>query len=192
MILIRDKNLTSLQNLILISISSVVNKKSKCSYGDLVKECFDLFPGDFSLAEHPNLPDSLKLDRPLRDLREKGLIKGSVKTFFTLTDSGKNVSNQIKKNLMGSIRNNNFDKSKSTRSPALKVIEKVKNSEEFKKYLHQKKITVNDMKMRDILGYTLETPPETIINFLNYIKERASSEKEIVEFINLYINFLKK
>lgn len=189
---VRDENLISLQNLILISISSVIRKKTKCSYGDLVKECFELFPNDFSLSEHSQWPDSLKLDRPIRDLREQGLIKGSVRTFFTLTDYGKQVIKQVQSNLKKHPKHKTQSKTQNTRSPGLKVLDKIRKSEDFKQYLNNRIKAPNDMRMRDILGYTLETPRDTIINFLNYLKTRIITEKKLTEYLNLYINYLKK
>jgi len=41
------------------------------------------------------LPDSRKIDRPLRTLRKRRLIKGDPKTFFTLTKTGQKIAEEI-------------------------------------------------------------------------------------------------
>ncbi|MFC1663572.1 hypothetical protein ACFL0A_00350 [Patescibacteria group bacterium] len=86
-----------INDLILFSIFSVVEKKEKCTFERLIKECFVLFPKIFSFFEHPKWPDSRKLDRPLRDLRSKRLITGEPKTFFSLTKTGKNLAEETLK-----------------------------------------------------------------------------------------------
>jgi len=75
-------------SLILFSIHSLNSKKEECTFGELVRECFLLFPEAFKLSEYPRWPDSRRLDRSLRSLRQKGLIKGDPKTFFSLTKKG--------------------------------------------------------------------------------------------------------
>ncbi len=60
-----------------------------CSFEDLVDECFTLFPKSFDFPYHHQWPDARKLDRPLRQLRKKKLIKGDPKSFFSLTKLGK-------------------------------------------------------------------------------------------------------
>ncbi len=79
----------SITDLILFGIHSVNFKKEKCTFERLQKECFELFPKVFSFSEHSNWPDSRKLDRPLRTLRNKNLVEGNPKTTFSLTKKGK-------------------------------------------------------------------------------------------------------
>jgi len=69
----------------------------KCSFEKLVKECFNAFPEIFSLKNYPKWPDSRKLDRPLRTLRERGFIIGDPKTSFSLTTRGKKEAQEIVK-----------------------------------------------------------------------------------------------
>jgi len=87
----------SLNDLIIFAIHSITNKGRECSFEDLVNECFSLFPRSFSFLKYSQWPDSRKLDRPLRDLRKKGLVKGGPKTFFSLTKKGKKKSLEIVK-----------------------------------------------------------------------------------------------
>lgn len=84
-----------ISDLILFSIYSVISGKGKCDFERLVKECFTLFPKTFSFPKYSQLPDSRKIDRPLRTLRKRRLIKGDPKTFFTLTKNGQKIAEEI-------------------------------------------------------------------------------------------------
>jgi len=90
------KNL-GINELILLGIYSIVNNGEKCTFERLIKECFTLFPKTFSFSKYSNWPDSRKLDRPLRALRQKKLIKGDPKTSFTLTKTGHKIAEEITK-----------------------------------------------------------------------------------------------
>ena len=85
-------------NLILFGINSVIEKKEKCTFERLIKECFTLFPRAFSFSKYPQWPDSLKLDRQLRALRKRKLITGNPKASFSLTKSGKKITIETAQN----------------------------------------------------------------------------------------------
>lgn len=80
---------STVNDLILFSIYSVVTNNEICTFDRLLKECFTLFPEPFGFARYPIWPDARKLDRPLRGLREEKLIKGDPRTEFFLTQAGK-------------------------------------------------------------------------------------------------------
>ncbi|MFH1401992.1 MAG: hypothetical protein ABIG40_03470 [Parcubacteria group bacterium] len=84
-----------MNELILLGIHSITDRGEKCTFERLAKESFDLFPVAFYFSQYPGLPDSRKLDRPLRTLRRKKLIIGDPKTSFSLTKLGKKVAVQI-------------------------------------------------------------------------------------------------
>ncbi len=84
----------SLNELILFSIFSAAEK---CTFEELIKECFTLFPKSFSFERFPRWPDSRKLDRPLRSLRKRKLITGNPKTSFVLTKAGKKIAEEVTK-----------------------------------------------------------------------------------------------
>lgn len=88
----------SINELILFAINSVISKQKKCTFERLVEECFILFPKSFSFSQYSQWPDSRKLDRPLRTLREKKLITGDLKISFSLTKPGKKVVLETTKN----------------------------------------------------------------------------------------------
>jgi hypothetical protein len=94
------KNLNfSVNDLILFCIHSVVSGNEQCSFERLVKECFTFFPETLKFERYPVWPDSRKLDRPLRSLRDEKLIIGDPKTYFLLTKTGQQKAAEIAKAL---------------------------------------------------------------------------------------------
>jgi len=82
------KKISSL-DLILISLYSLELKKKKGNFENLLKESFRLFPRTFCFKGIAQWPDARKLDRPLRTLRGKNLVKGDPESLFSLTLKGK-------------------------------------------------------------------------------------------------------
>lgn len=82
---------------ILFAIYSVTLNKEKCDFERLIKECFSLFPRVFSFSKYTEWPDARKLDRPLRTLRQRKLLKGDPETFFSLTKNGQKTAVDIAK-----------------------------------------------------------------------------------------------
>lgn len=174
-----------LEDMILICIDSVIKKNNKCSFGNLVKECFTRYPNKFSLNDFPEYPDSLRLDRPLREMRDKGFITGSPVTFYSITNFGLNHLANIK-----NIKNYQSDSHKDTitRSPALQILDKIVNSIDYVSFQKDKdNFKPNDMKFRSIVGFTLETPVNKINNELKFLID--SSQKMNNPNIG---NYLKK
>jgi hypothetical protein len=87
----------SINELILFAIYSLNKSSKKCTFQDLINECFSLFPKEFCFSKYPKWPDARKLDRSLRTLREKKMISGNLQTFFGLTSSGKKMAEEITK-----------------------------------------------------------------------------------------------
>ncbi|MEK7658584.1 MAG: hypothetical protein AAB352_01835 [Patescibacteria group bacterium] len=84
-----SKNLAySVNDLILFCIYYIISNNEECSFDRLVKECFILFPDAIKFQRYPVWPDSRKLDRPLRSLRNEGFIIGDPTTIFMLTKNG--------------------------------------------------------------------------------------------------------
>ena len=86
-------------DLILFCIHSIVLNSEQCSFERLIKECFTLFPETLKFARYPVWPDSRKLDRPLRALRNEKLIIGDPKTYFILTTKGEERAATVSKKL---------------------------------------------------------------------------------------------
>jgi len=87
----------SIEDLILFCIHSVITENEQCSFERLVKECFTLFPDTLKFPRYPVWPDSRKLDRPLRALRNEKLIIGDPKTYFILTKQGQERATVVSK-----------------------------------------------------------------------------------------------
>lgn len=186
-----DKNTYSLEDLILIGIDAVVKKKHKCSYGDLINELFSEHPNKFSIADYPKWPDTLKLDRPLRYLRSDRLIIGSPVTFYSLTPLGKEKIRFLNNKHFLAKENSN----KPTRSPSLIFLKELENSEDFKNYLsNQEDFKPNNMKIRAITRFTLETPKKVVLDHLRFLKKTARREKRgtLENFVITYINYIER
>ena len=89
----------SVNDLILFCIHSIISNSEQCSFERLVKECFTLFPDTLKFPRYPIWPDSRKLDRPLRALRNEKLIIGDPKTYFIMTKIGEEKASSVSKML---------------------------------------------------------------------------------------------
>jgi len=87
----------SINDLILFGIHSISENNEKCTFERLIKECFTLFPRAFSFSQYSQWPDSRKIGRPLRALRERKLITGNPKTIFSLTKTGRKMAEETAK-----------------------------------------------------------------------------------------------
>ena len=178
-----------LDDMILLSLSSVLEKKSKCSFSDLVKECFTRYPTYYSLSEIPEYPDSLKLDRPLRSLRSKGLLKGSPKTHYSFTKAGKEYLDNLKRINMGKgvPKQNNI-----TRSPLLQKTEEVLKSKDFKIFKKSpNKFSPENMRFRSIMAVTLETPKKVLLKETELLIDLAKKKgaKTLAKYLKIYTNY---
>lgn len=125
-----------MQNLIVFALYSVIKNGETCTYERLVAECFQKFPKVFGFKRYPHWPDSLKFDRPLRTLREKSLIVGSVRDRFDLTEFGVKIAKETGSILLGNKTSTFHKKTRSIgRSVDDKLIEYLKENKLFKKFL---------------------------------------------------------
>lgn len=185
-----DKSTYSLEDLILIGMDAVVKKKNKCSYGDLINELFSKHPRLFSIADYPKWPDTLKLDRPLRSLRSDRLITGSPVTFYSLTPLGKERVRFLNTQYFPVKENYH----KPTRSPSLTLLNEIESSEDFRDHISDKEnFKPNNMRIRALTRFTLETPKKVVLNHLIFLKKISHREKrEALEgFLTTYIDYIK-
>lgn len=184
------KSLTTTE-IVLFCLDSVLRRtKKKCTFGELIKECFRTHPALFALTDVPKWPDTLKLDRPLRTLREKGYISGSPVTYYTITNFGYKVLNSLREMPQSGPTGL---KLKATRSPDLLLLQQINKSEDFIKYSAAKmQFIPNNMRIRELMKFTLETPNRTVVNYLKHLKNSAVKSKflEIADYLELYIKFL--
>lgn len=187
---VSDTSLTTTE-IVLLSLDSVLRRtKKKCTFGELVKECFRAHPAMFALTDVPKWPDTLKLDRPLRTLREKGYISGSPVTYYTITNFGYKVLNGLREKSHSGLTG---PKIKATRSPDLLLLQQVEKSEDFIRYSTTKmQFRPSNMRIRELMKFTLETPNRTVINYLKHLKNSAIKSRlsEIEDYLELYIEFL--
>jgi len=185
-----NSSLTTIE-IVLLCIDSVLKKtKKRCTFGELVKECFKTHPTLFALTDIPKWPDTLKLDRPLRTLREKGYISGSPVTYYTITNFGYKVVNSLHEKSPSKITGL---KLKATRSPDLMFLQQINKSEDFIRYSTMKTHFIpNNMRIRELMKFTLETPNRTVVNYLKHLKSSAVKSKfqEITDYLEIYIKFL--
>jgi len=176
-----------LADLILGSIYLVVSRGETCTFERLVAESFNNFPKVFSFRRYPKWPDSLKFDRPLRTLREKGYIVGSARDSFSLNKYGENKARDILKKLNKRItpqRDTYFQL--PVRSSDDRIIEYIKKSFTFLSYLSDpKSFFISDQELRNLLRCTLETPERVVKqNMQYYIKvARDYNEVEVERFL---------
>lgn len=176
-----------IQDLILFGIYSVIKNGETCTYERLVAGCFHQFPKIFGFKRYQLWPDSLKFDRPLRTLREEGLIVGSVRDHFELTEFGEKIAEETHSVLenKGTIINRKV--AIKGRSVDDKLIEYIKESEPFKKFLNNPlEFTLSDSEFRSFLRCTLETPKRVIKQNLEYYKNVAKSynERQVLQFLS--------
>lgn len=182
----------SLNDLILSGIYVVLSKRETCTFERLVSECFLNFPKAFSFKRYPKWPDALKFDRPLRALREKGLIVGSHRGSFPLNKYGESEAKDILRALTkGRLPQSAGSSRPPVRSSDDRIIEYIKNSTSFSRYLkNPKRFSISDQEFRNLLRCTLETPDRVIKQNLEYYLKIAEQYKETE--IKRFLIFCKK
>lgn len=185
-----------MQNLILFGIYSVIKNGETCTHERLVAECFLKFPKVFGFKRYPNWPDSMKFDRPLRTLREEGLIVGSVRDHFELTEFGEKIAKETESILINKAVSINKGKKQIGRSGDDRLIEYIKESVPFKKFMSAPaNFSISQSEFRSLLRCTLETPERVVKQNLVYYKNVAKSynEDNILKFLSECENkFIKK
>jgi hypothetical protein len=177
-----DKETTYTQmdihSLILICIDSVIGNNEDCTFERLVYECFTNFARVFSLFRYPQWPDSNKLDRPLRKLRERGLIVGSPKIGFLLTEDGKHQVTKARKMLEHQI------KVKSTprvlKGKERNFVAYIKTNELYQRFVNNRSnFDLTDQEFIDLLRGTLETPKRVLRQNLAQYERLAEEFRDI-------------
>lgn len=183
----------SSDQLILFAILTIKRFGEDCTFERLIKECFSLFPESFHFHRYPQWPDSLKLDRPIRDLRNRNLIIGKNTTSFELTRLGERYALEIEKKLSGSVFIDNKIKTNLGRKEK-RLLEMIKNSDEYKKFLINKDHTETDQAdiKRLFLG-TMETPNIVIGKNIQSLKSLAedTEDRDLLNFFNFCLKKIK-
>ncbi len=170
--------------LIAFAILSIKRKGEDCTFERLVKECFDLFPKSFSFSRYPEWPDSLKLDRPLRDLRHKKIISGKNDTSFKLTGLGDRFAVEIEKKLLSQVVSKKTTFSVGRKEK--KLLDSLKSTTEFKLFQKEgENAPISADNLKHVFFGTFETPIEVIRKNIEYLLEIAinSKEEEMATFL---------
>lgn len=173
--------------LIVFGIYSLIARGEKCTFEKLVAECFTLFPKVFGLARYSQWPDSIKFDRPLRTLRERGLIIGNPRSLFSLTKFGEKIAKDTAKVLRVGTQKK-APSYRMKRDAEINLITTLKTSEAFQRFLeNREKFLITEMEIRNLLHCTLETPLRIVKQNLTYAKNLAGEldEKKLFEFLDL-------
>ncbi|EKD27730.1 MAG: hypothetical protein ACD_79C00601G0003 [uncultured bacterium] len=181
-----------ISDLILFAIYSIKKNNEVCTFERLVAECFNNFPKSFCFKRYPQWPDSLKFDRSLRTLREKGLIIGGVGGNYSpgqmsLTSVGINIAKKIDNIFEQNEIIFNKKSPEKPRSIDEKLIQQLELNLIFKKFNNNPKtFTITDPEFRNLLKCTLETPERIVIQNFNYLYQLARLYKKvrIIEFLN--------
>ena len=178
-----------LEKLIVYAILEVRRKKEECTFERLVKESFTLFPKCFSLYRYKNWPDSLKLDRPLRDLRKHGYIIGNPRHKFNLTKLGERYSLNVQKELFGG--------SLIVGKPSVQVgrkekrlLDSIKLNPEFKAFGFKKdNLKIDNVQIRRLSFSTMETSIKAVNSNLDLLIKLCKEAKE--NDLLLFLTFCK-
>lgn len=91
----REINQLSISDFILLAIFLANNSKKEANFENLLQQCFELSPEVFCLSKKLDWPDARKIDKPIRTLRKKGLLKGLPGSCFSLTAKGKKLAETL-------------------------------------------------------------------------------------------------
>lgn len=188
-----------MMDLILLSIYRVIRKGEVCTFERLVEECFTNFPKVFGFKRYPEWPDSLKLDRPLRGLRQLGYITGGVRSFFSLTTVGDKKAATIEKyfkEIRFSLTTNSIKSGPPIgRSSEEKIINFLKESAQYKCFIAAPdSFNITETEIRKIIKCTLETPLADIKYTLAYYEKVAENynDQELIKFLKTCSGVINK
>lgn len=174
-------------DLLVFGIGSIINGGGKSTFEKIIEECFNLFPKSFGFSRHPEWPDSLKFDRTLRTLREKGLVVGSPNTFYSFTKFGEKIAKKTAQNLKTGLSKRTITE-KPKRDAEINWVRNLQKSEVFQRFLKgEKSFIINDMELRSLLHCTLETPLRIVKQNLSYSINLAEEfkERDLLKFLKL-------
>lgn len=176
----------SLEELILVAVYSVRSRNEDCTFERLVSECFSLFPEKFSFSRYPQWPDSLKLDRPLRDLHVRKLLTGNRTVSFNLSPIGikfcAKISSKLKINTI-------IQKPRSSPNEGRKekrILNRITQSDSFHEFIaNTEGFKISDPQIRTLFLCTMETPAKVVLQNIKYVQDLAKElkDKKMYEFL---------
>lgn len=182
----RNENYTQvdIHSLILVCIDNVISNNDDCTFERLVYECFSNYPKVFSLFRYPQWPDSNKLDRPLRKLRERGLVVGSPKLGFLLTEDGKHQVLRIRKTL--ALQKQTKPKQRILKGKERNFVAYIKSTESYQRFeTDRNSFDISEQEFIDLLRGTLETPKRVLKQTLVQYKKLSDGigDVDLPEFL---------
>lgn len=90
-------NRAKIKDLILVALSGF--KNNPVEFEELLARCFKYFPNKFSFTNHSQWPDSRRLDRTLRSLRDEGFLDGDPEQGYILKKKGQKKASAVSKSL---------------------------------------------------------------------------------------------
>jgi hypothetical protein len=174
-----------IHSLILVCIDNVISNNNDCTFERLVYECFTNYPKVFSLFRYPQWPDSNKLDRPLRKLRERGLIVGSPKLGFLLTEDGKRKVPGIRKNIV--VQRQTKPKQGILKGKERNFVAYIKSTELYQRFEKDRNsFDIREQEFINLLRGTLETPKHILKQTLGQYKKLSNEvgDADLLEFLS--------
>lgn len=182
-----------IDQLVVYATKKIMDGGEECTFERLVYECFTLFPEKFKFKRYPQWPDSARINKAwLRCRTDKGWLAGTVKEGFRVTPSGETIARQTEKYLKGMVGKKILIP-KGTRERYEAVLNYIKKSPEFTKFIEQENNDISISDLKSFLGGTLETPKRILIHNLNHYFQAATvyDDKSVVSFLKLCKEKLK-
>lgn len=183
----KDANLNELVN---YAIGIVGNLNKEIIIEDIVVVAFLLFPKKFSLQGYDEYPDSIRINRRVVDIRDRGFIVGSVAKGYKLTTKGQKEFERVNKifKLGKSINKKTRSRGrKDERNRASRFLKHIKQSDAYNNFKSQNDVSdITEYQFRSLLMCPMETPPNKLRQNLVELKEQIMiiGNDEIIEFLN--------
>lgn len=183
-------NKLNIDQLLLFSLSELINKGRQTTFENLVVESFKLFPNEFGLKGFiTKYPDSARINKTwLRCRTDRKWISGSVAHGFVTTPLGEKELYKIKKKIKGKTRiyKDYQIQHGDKRTKSGRIIEHIEKHNSFVKYIKNKKSpNISDYEVCDLIFCTLDSFPETRRKNLDEIKKLVEvyKRKDILNFL---------
>jgi|TARA_B100001971_G_C18250640_1_gene577916 hypothetical protein len=179
----------NLNELINFAIGMVSDLKKEIITEDIIVAAYLLFPKKFSMQGYEKYPDSVRINRRVVDLRDRGFIHGSNAQGYKLSTKGEKEFERLNKifKLGKSIQGRgNRTGRKDERSRASRFLKHIKQSDAYKKFKSQKNVTdISEYEFRSLLMCPMETPPNKLRQSLGELQDqvRIVGNNEILEFL---------
>lgn len=176
------KQKLNIDQLLLSSLYSLINKKISTTFENLVAESYQLFPKEFGLKGYiEKYPDSSRIDKCWRRCRtDRRWISGSVAHGFSITSHG--IEELKKINRVLNIKEQNYDEVQhgDKRTKSGRIIDRIEKHSSFINYRkYGDKAEISDYEICDLLFTTLDSFPETRRKNINEMKSLVITYKRI-------------